>query len=192
MPISPLLRNAPAGNRPGEPPPPISLIFPMITSVAAYDIEAGGNSFSCNRRLRVCDAPSERGRAGKRRMISFSRPPFVDLPDLPVMRHGRCRIFVSDENTLTGRAGTTYPILCGLVALLDRFTSLVRSEFRQLPSSDNAPSPVLSCSGPRLRDFNNMPLARQKQHPCAIICFKHHQAGGNGGGCRGMAEKPRT
>src|SRR6476646_1640604 len=36
---------------------------------------------------------------------------------------------------------------------------------------------------PKLRDFNGISLPRQKQHSCAIVCFKHHQAGGNGGGC---------
>src|SRR5689334_8444259 len=49
---------------------------------------------------------------------------------------------------------------------------------------------LFPCSGPKLRDANDMSLSRQKQHPCAIVCFKHHQAGGNGGGCRGMAEEP--
>jgi hypothetical protein len=36
----------------------------MTTSVAAYNIEANGNSFSCNKRLRGCNAPSgrEKGR----------------------------------------------------------------------------------------------------------------------------------
>ena len=49
---------------------------------------------------------------------------------------------------------------------------------------------LFPCSEPKLRDFNSIPLSRQKQHPRAIVCRKHHQAGGNGGGCRGMAEGP--
>src|SRR6476660_2295063 len=50
---------------------------------------------------------------------------------------------------------------------------------------------LFPCSGLKLRDFHSMSLSRQKQHSCAIVCREHHRAGGNGGGCRGMAARTR-